>query len=426
MIRTKLTTTAAVTAAAALLLTGCGRSADGPAAGEALELSDDAAAGTVTVWAQGTEGEALKEFVAPFEEANPDVEVEVTSIPWDSAQNKYQTAIAGGSTPDIGMLGSDWLPGFATALTPVPSEIDTSGIFPFAVESANIDGTLLGVPWYVETRVIFHRTDLMKEAGFEEFPTDWDGLKELARAYKEKAGADFGIAIPAGGWNGFIGTLPFDYSGGAEVMDADQQEWTIDTPEMVQSLEYLKSYFDEGLADNRPSTETGSASANLVSGSVPMFLSGPWDIGGLETAGGPGFEDKFDVAMIPAAPGATSKSFAAGANLAVFKGAENPDAAWKLIEWLNQPEVQVDWFETVRDLPAQQSSWEDDALTSDPMIAVFGEQLESVGIAPTVSTWSEVSAAADTQMERIFRGGADVQETLTELQATADGLGTSR
>ena len=111
----------------------------------------------------------------------------MTPIPWDSAQNKYQTAIAGGTTPDIGMLGTDWMPTFASALLPTPADIDTSDIFPVSRQTTNIGGSQLGVPWYVETRVIFYRTDLMKKTGFDSFPRDWQGFKALAKAYQDKA-----------------------------------------------------------------------------------------------------------------------------------------------------------------------------------------------------------------------------------------------
>ena len=116
----------------------------------------------------------------------------------------------------------------------------------------------------------------------------------------------------------------------------------------------------------------------------------------------------------------------AGANLGVFKTAENPDAAWKLVEWLSRPDVQTAWFETVNDLPAQQSSWQDEALTSDPRVGVFGTQLESVKIAPTLTTWTQVSAAGDTQIEQIFRGGKSPADAMAELQQTAESLGTQQ
>lgn len=426
MIRKNTCVAVAIAVSTALALTGCGRSSGDAASAPAAELSGGPATGTVTLWAQGTEGEALADFIKPFEEANPDVTVTVTPIPWDSAQNKYQTAIAGSTTPDIGMFGTDWMPGFASALLPTPAQIDTSGIFPVSVETTEFDGEAYGVPWYVETRVIFYRSDLMKEAGFEEFPTTFDGLKELAQAYKDKAGADYGISLPTSGWNAFLSLLPFAWSNDAAVISDDQTEWTFDTPEMEDSFEYLNSFFTEELADKNPDTESSARASAFIDGSVPMFLSGPWDIPGLTEAGGEGFGDKFSVATIPASSSGTSTSFAAGANLAVFKAAKNPDAAWKLIQWLTEPDVQADWFEAVNDLPAQEVAWNDPALSENTKVSVFGDQLQSTKTAPPLTSWTQVSAAADTEVEQMIRGGKTPAEALAQIQSTADSLGTGK
>ena len=47
----------------------------------------------------GAEGEALPELITGFEEENPDVTVEVTPVPWDSAHDKFTSAIAAGTAP---------------------------------------------------------------------------------------------------------------------------------------------------------------------------------------------------------------------------------------------------------------------------------------------------------------------------------------
>ena len=101
----KRTVLAAGLMAAALALTACGRSSDTGSATEssapAATISSGPATGNLTMWAQGAEAEKLPELLKEFEAANPGVTVEVTPIPWDAAHNKYQTAIAGGQTPDI-------------------------------------------------------------------------------------------------------------------------------------------------------------------------------------------------------------------------------------------------------------------------------------------------------------------------------------
>lgn len=423
MIRRRLLLAGAITASTALLLTGCGRSSDtGSSDSAQIQLTDGPATGTVTVWAQGYNGDVLKDFVAPFEEANPDVTIEVTSIPWDSAQNKYQTAVAGGVTPDIGMLGSDWMSTFVDGLQEVPDEISTDDLFPSSVSTTEFGGAQYGVPWYADTRVVFYRTDLMKAAGVDEFPTDWEGFKDLAAAYQD-AGADYGVQLAGSGWNSFFSNMPFVWSNGGDVMNADQDEWTFESDGVADSIDYLNSFWEEGLADRNPNTDQGAGVAAFIDGSAPMFLGGPFNMNDIRLAAGDEFADKYALAPVPAADGGTSTSLAGGANFAVFKDAKNADAAWKLIQWMSEPDTQVDWFAANGDLPSNQLAWEDPSL-SDDKLAAFGAQLQSSKTPPTVPAWAEVSAAADGQIERISRGQISPADGLAELQSTAESIGT--
>ncbi len=105
----------ALVAIGTLALAGCGRGGD--TASAPVRRHDDrqrAGHGHDHDVGDGAEGEALPDFVKAFEDANPGVTVEVTAIPWDAAYSKIQTAIAGGTTPDIAMMGSTWM---ATSLT---------------------------------------------------------------------------------------------------------------------------------------------------------------------------------------------------------------------------------------------------------------------------------------------------------------------
>ncbi len=425
MIRRKLATAVAVAGATTLLLTGCGRSDDGPAASEVFELSEGPASGTLTIWAQGLNGDYLKDFVAPFEEENPDVTIEITSIPWDSAQNKYQTAIAGGVTPDVGMLGTDWMSMFLDGLQPVPDAVDTSAIFDASTATAEFDGAAYAVPWYADTRVVFYRTDLAEAAGIAEAPADWDDFRALAEAY-QAGGAEYGLQIAGSGWNSFFSNLPFVWSNGGEVISADQDAWQLDSPEVAETVAYLEAFWADGLADRNPSTDQGAGIAKFVDGSAPMFVGGPFNLNDIRLAAGEEFFEQFALAPIPAGPNGQSTSVAGGGNLAVFKDAENPDAAWKLIDWLSQPEVQTAWYETIGDLPANADSWSDAVLADDAKVSVFGEQLLSTATPPTVTTWAEVSAAADSRLELISRGEESVDDGLAALQSTADSLGFGR
>ncbi|MDF2916345.1 MAG: transporter substrate-binding protein [Microbacterium sp.] len=409
----------ATLAAVSLILTGCGRadeSAAGPA--EVTTIDDSPATGTISVWAMGAEGEALPEFVKEFQEANPDVKIDVTAIPWDAAHNKFQTAIAGGNTPDVAMVGSTWMADFGDAFATVPAEIATDGFFPGALSTTEFDDRAAGVPWYVDTRVLYYRTDLAQQAGWSQAPTTWDELQQLAADMKEKAGAEYGIRMP-GGNDSFQGAMWMPWSAGAELTDGDA--WTLDTPEMTKGLEYYKSFFDKGLADANADISAGATEAEFVAGTTPMVVEGPFLRGQLELLGGADFASKYATAVLPADTG--SVSFSGGANLVVFNQSKNAESAWKLVRWLSEPETQAAFYEQTGDLPALQAAWDAPALADDASLTTFGEQLQTAKAPPVTTSWVQVAAKGDQALEQLRRGGADVPAVLQKLQTDADAIG---
>ena len=79
-----------------------------------------------------------------------------------------------------------------------------------------MDGTSYGVPWYVETRVLYYRKDLAEKAGWTTAPTTWDELKRFAKDLQSKAGAKYGIYLQPGQTGSWQTVLPFAWSNGAE------------------------------------------------------------------------------------------------------------------------------------------------------------------------------------------------------------------
>jgi len=153
-----------------------------------------------------------------------------------------------------------------------------------------------------------------------------------------------------------------------------------------------------------------------------MFISGPWEMSGLNELGKAGFKDKYGVMMMPKQKTATS--FVGGSDLAVFKNSKNRDSAWKFVQWLSDPKTQVKFFALSTDLPSVKSAWTDPALTADPKLAVFGKQLEDAKAPPATATWEQVIAGFDTEMEKVMKSGLDPAAALKTVQTKADSIGT--
>ena len=413
----------AVLTVAALTLAGCGRPAEnaGPAPQASSSIAAGPATGDLTIWAMGAEGEKLPELLKEFESANPDVHVTVTAIPWSAAHDKFTTAITAQKTPDLAMIGTTWMGEFAGlgALDPTPASIDPSAFFSGAWKTTEVNGASYGIPWYVETRLVYYRTDLAQKAGITTPPSDWDGLKAMAKAMQDKAGAKWGINLQPGGTGSWQTVMPFAWSNGAQLNSGNT--WTFDTPQMSEALKYYQSYFTDGISNKSPAPNE-TVEPSFVDGSQPMFISGPWEMSAVEKVGGKGFADKYSVMPMPTKQ--TSSSFVGGSNLGVFKDSKNKDAAWKLVQWLAKPEVQVKWYQLSTDLPSVSSAWKDPALASDPKLATFGKQLETAVAPPSFATWEQVAARFDAEVEKVTKTGADVDASLKAVQSEAQSIGT--
>ena len=374
--------------------------------------------GELTVWAMGNEGTKLKTLADAFVKANPGVKVSVTPVDWGQAVAKLQTAIAGGTTPDVSQMGTDMMGQFGAtgAFEPVPADFDKSQFFEGAWNTNIVNGAAVGVPWYVETRLLYYRKDIATKAGITSPPATWDDLKAMAKALQSKGGAKYGISLGTKNWQEYF---PFLWSNGGDVVDASGKP-ALNSPQAVEALTFYDSFFKEGLTP-KSVPEGFDITPAFVKGDNPMFFSGPWHLGLIKDAGGADFSSKWAIAPMPKKSSATS--FVGGSNIVVYKNSKNKDAAWAFVKFLSDPTTQALWYKTVTDLPAVQSAWQDPAVASDPNVKMFGDQLKDTKAQPATATWSELSSAINDILEKMTTGGIEPQAAADQMQQAAESIG---
>ena len=374
--------------------------------------------GEITVWAMGNEGTKLKTIADAFTKANPNVKVNITPVDWGQAVTKLQTAIAGGTTPDVSQMGTDMMAQFGANGTfdPVPADIDPSQFFQTAWNTNMVDGKAVGVPWYVETRLLYYRKDIAEKAGITSAPATWDDLKAMAKAMKDKGGSKWGISLGTKNWQEYV---PFLWSNGGDIADASGKP-TLNSQQAVEALTYYESFFQDGLTP-KSVPEGFDITPAFVKGDNPMFFSGPWHLGLIKDAGGAGFESKWAIAPMPKKVSATS--FLGGSNMVVFNASKNKEAAWAFVKFTADPKTQALWYKTVTDLPAVQAAWSDPDVASDPNVKMFGDQLKDTKAQPVSGSWSEVSSAINDTLEKMTTGGLAPQAAADEMQQQAESIG---
>jgi multiple sugar transport system substrate-binding protein len=424
MDRTTMRRGLALLVSAVLLTAACGTNQGGGGAsagspGAAASPGAAGLSGDLTVWAMGAEGEKLSMLADDFMKANPNVKVHVTPVDWGEAHNKLLTSIAGRQSPDVTQLGTTWNAEFAKtgALDEVPSNIDKTQFFEGAWNTASFNGKTYGVPWYVETRLLYYRQDILDKAGVKP-PTNWDELKAAAKAIKDKGAAQWGINLSSKNWQELV---PFFWSNGGELVDSSGK-FQLNSQPMVDALTYYSSFFKEKLTPG--SAPQGFAvEQGFVAGTHPMFFSGPWHLSIVEKTITDTKKDvKWNIGQLPAKQSSTS--FVGGSNLAVFKTSKNRDAAWAFVNFLLQPTVQGKWYATVSDLPSVKNVWQEGTLKSDDKLQTFAKQLETAKGPPSIPNWERIAAVIDQEMEKVNVGNQTPQAAADAMQQQAEAIGT--
>lgn len=416
----------AIIATGMLLLTGCGRTSGtqpSSSAAPKTTVSSGPATGDLQVWAEGNEGELLPTLLKGFEQQNPKVHVTVTSIPWQGAHDKLANAIVAGQTPDVAMTGTTWLTEFAASggLSEVPSGlVRSSDFFPGSWQTVMHGGAAYGVPWYADTRVLYYRKDLAQAAGITTLKT-WADLNTFSAAV-QKDGAKWGTYVQSGGQGTANMFLPFVWQSGADVMNQAGTKFTFNTPGFKKAVEFYGSLFKNGYS----STDllTGQYQSMFANGSLASYVGGPFELPQLKKLIGANADKEIGVSVLPFSK--KPASFMGGGDFAVFKTAKNPDAAWKLIRYLSQPAVQQQWYTLSGDLPAMPTAWSSGALAHDSYLKTIGTQLKSGHSLPAITTWAQIDAVMNTELEKVFRGTESVDAAIASIQHQAEQIGTGK
>jgi multiple sugar transport system substrate-binding protein len=375
----------------------------------------------------GREGEVVTELVAEFERAHPGVHVEVQQLPWSAAHEKLLTAFAGDSTPDLCQLGNTWVPELAAlnALEPLDARVAASSVvvpddyFGGIWDTNRVDGTLYGVPWYVDTRLLFYRRDLLAQAGYQAAPRSWPEWRAMLDAIeREHAPGRYGVLLPV---NEFEPLVALALQQDDPLLRDGGRFGNFRSAGFARALTFYADMFRDGYAPPAAASDISNIWNEFGRGQFVFFISGPWNIGELERRLPQALQKSWMTAPLPG-PDGPGASIAGGSSLVLFRHARIKPAAWQLVEYLSQPQVQRRFHALTGDLPPRRSAWRDGALADDVHARAFLEQLERVKPTPRVPEWERIANEMRLVAEQVVDGRLTIERAQRELDARADRI----
>jgi multiple sugar transport system substrate-binding protein len=380
---------------------------------------------TLTFWTIGREGEVVQPLLREFERTHPAIHVNLQQWPLTAAHEKLLTAFAGDALPDVSQLGNTWIPELATlgALEPLQPYVDASRIvqsqdyFPGIWDSNVIDSRLFGVPWYVDTRLLFYRKDLLVRAGFSTPPRDWPEWRRQLAAIKLQAGPDkYAILLPL---NEFEPLLNLAIQQPDPLLKDDDTRGNFESAGFRRAFDFYVDMFRQGWAPPLSDTQISNVWDEFAAGFYAFYISGPWNVDEFRRRLPTRLADAWGTAPLPG-PDGPGAAIGGGSSLVMFQHSRHKREVWQLIEFLSQPENQLRFHALSGDLPPRRSSWNDPTLANDPYAKAFHDQLERVKSAPKVPEWERIAQEIRLTTERVVRGGEPIDQALRELDASTD------
>ncbi|MFC8781420.1 extracellular solute-binding protein [Streptomyces nigra] len=405
----------ALVASLALAATACGGDDSG---------SDSSGPVTITWWDTSNatnEAPTYQALVKEFEAANKDVKVKYVNVPFDQAQNKFDTAAGSKGAPDILRSEVGWTPAFAKKSFFLPLDgtealAEQDKFKSNLLEQAKYEGKTYGVPFVTDTLALVYNKALFEKAGITEAPKTWDDLKKAAATIKGKTGVD-------GYWGSTQAyyAQSFLYGEGTDTVDADAKKITVNSPEAKKAYGTWLSLFD-GKGLHKADT-TADAYAHIqdafVNGKVAAIVQGPWEITNFYK--GSAFKDKSNlgIATVPAGSSGKAGAPTGGHNLSVYAGSDeaHQKAALKFVKFMTSAKSQETIALKNSTLPTR-----DDAYTAqvkaDPGIAGYQGVLSAAQPRPALPEYSSLWGPLDTELPKIAGGKVSLDKGLSTAETS--------
>ena len=297
--------------------------------------------------------------------------------------------------------------------------VQPADYFPGIWATNRIDGTLVGIPWYVDTRLLFYRKDLLAAAGFDAPPRDWAAWSRQLAALQAHAAPDhYAILLPT---NEFEQLLSLGLQQDEPLLRDGGRYGNFESAGFKRALAFYVERFKRHQAPLLANTEVPNPWAEVGRGVYAFYFSGPWNIGEFRHRLDAAQQDDWATAPLPG-PDGPGAGIASGSSLVIFRHSPRKAQAWLLIEYLSRPSVQQQFYALLGDMPPRRSAWQGEALHDDPAVRAFREQLERVKPTPPVPEWERIVTEMQLVAARAAHGELTVDQAAAEIDRRADAI----
>ncbi|MCQ4160481.1 ABC transporter substrate-binding protein [Roseomonas sp. GC11] len=303
--------------------------------------------------------EAYDAMLAAFAKAEPGIKVTYVTTPnYEEGAQLILRQASTGQLPDLSYQGFNRLRifaerGLAQDLAPLLAQEgrpEQQGYTPNFLALGQFGGIQAGLAYAASNPVCYFNADLVRRAGGnpDQFPTDWNGVLDLAARIKRLGDGHEGLWFTWNGDDWMFSALLFGHGG--RMLAADERDVGFAGPEGLGALTLLERMVKEG---GMPNLTAPAARQAFAAGKLGMIFQTTALVRGTLANVGNSFELRTTtMPVIDREKGRLPTGGAAGMLLA--RDPAKREAAWKFLRFSTGPEGQAMMVKNTGYLPCNQ------------------------------------------------------------------------
>lgn len=386
----------------------------------ATAMAEDSGKITFYFWDEAQKP-AMQDVVKGFNEIYPDIEVEITVIPWGQYWTKLQTSLGTANGPDCMWLNKNYVQVYAAAdlLEPLEGYIEAAGtdmsVFPQALKDIYTQqGHVVGIPKDYDTIGLFYNKSIFDAAGVAYPTNDWTWDDVAAAAETLTANGIHGFAVALDDTQSYVEDLVFGAAG--QVVTEDTAAWDFNNDGAKAAFEWSMDLLGKGYSPSYFELQEISAHDRFQAGLLAMYQAGSWNAATYCEALG---AENVGVVEIPSK--VQEANVIHGLGICINKASENKDLAFKFASYFATAEAAEAQAQVV--IPAHNAGAEQwlAKLPIDATCFTNAAQIATPIAAPTVE-YAKQSELYNTWALKIWTGEVGVEEGLASLTAESAAL----
>ncbi|MFW5835925.1 MAG: ABC transporter substrate-binding protein [bacterium] len=371
------------------------------------------------------------ELTGSYNSLNDDVTVRYQVIPWDGWYQVFFTAVMSGRGPDVSggafpqpiqyaMLGEtlDLSPILEAWRDERPGFVE--GFVDGALPLYQYEGKQVGLPRFVDPRVITYRTDVLADLGIEALPTTWQELEQLCRTIQART--DLApLVLKAGDIMATHVLLHFMLQADSGIVD-ERGEPAVDTAGTVEALRFLQRMYQDGLIAAAAIRMRGDeARATYLRGEAAMIFSYPFS----QEAEASDVLSSSAVLPVLRGPGGDQRVLSWIAPIMAYRQTSSQEATLDFVKWWIENADPVWTVGRFPFLPAHTSLWDEVVRESNALLYEVANKVMPHAVLPMWPLESlfpefhriEGENLLGAALTSVLLGRASPEEAATRLQA---------